>query len=101
MIDSANDMDKVLDAWIYGSNIILPVKNWREVHEYERILFFRLGTEDTAYQQLSGGDDLLLTGEDDLLKVKSRIQSLLAKYIRQDKIVPVSLFFAYGNGESR
>ncbi len=101
MNDSMYDFNKILEAWVYESSIVLYVKNWMDVHKYERILFFRLGTENTSCQQLSSGDDLLLTKEDDLTKVKSRIQSLLAKYIQQGKVSPVSLFFAYGNGELR
>lgn len=97
MDDRTNDMDKILDAWIYESNVVLYVKNWMDVHKYERILFFKLGTEDTSCQQLSRGDDLLLTKEDDLAKVRLRIQRLLSKYIQLDTTVPVSLFFAHGN----
>ena len=101
MIDSANDMDKVLDAWIYGSSIILPVKNWKEVHEYAWIIFFKFGFEGSPFQQLSSGDALLLTEKDDLEKVKARICDLLARYEKQDVNVPVDLFFAYGNVEGQ
>ena len=65
MNGNTDDPNKVLDAWIYGSNIILPVKNWKEVHEYELILFFKFGFEETPFQQLSSGDALLLTENDD------------------------------------
>ena len=97
MNGSMNDLDKVLDAWIYGSCVILPVKNWKEVHEYERILFFKFGFGETHFQQLSSGDDLLLTEKDDLEKVEARVRNLLAKYVRQDANVLAGLFFVYGN----
>lgn len=99
MDENANDPNKVLDAWIYGSCIILPVKNWKEVREYERILFFRFGFGETPFQQLSRGDDLLLTEKDDFEEVKTRVRCLLAKYVRQDMNVSVDLFFVYGNVE--
>ena len=97
MNDCTNDMEKALDAWVYGSNIILPVKNWKEVREYETILFFKFGFGETPFQQLSSGDALLLTENDDLEEVKTRICGLLAQYEKQDVNVPVDLFFVYGN----
>ena len=98
---SPNDTDKILDAWIYGSCVILPVKNWKEVREYESILFFKFGFGETTFQQLSSGDDLSLTEKDDLEKVKARVRNLLAKYVRQNTNVSVDLYFVYGNVEGR